>query len=274
MNIEALLKLSLIDPLEAQVLLAHALKCTRVQLVIRSKDELSPQQVTDVSALFMRRMQGEPIAYLTGEREFHGLRFEITPDVLIPRHETELLVELGMAKLPKGGSVLDLGTGSGAIAVSLAHARRDAQVTASDISPDALSLARRNAAAHAVALQFVQSNWFEQIEGKFDLVISNPPYIAASDPHLMQGDLRFEPRTALTDEANGMMHISTIVDGAVRHLKPGGWLLLEHGYDQSAAVRALLQKSGWQQVQSWKDLAGIERVSGALLEGNHPGKPL
>ncbi|MFN5354837.1 MAG: peptide chain release factor N(5)-glutamine methyltransferase [Burkholderiaceae bacterium] len=274
MNIEALLKLSLIDPLEAQVLLAHALKCTRVQLVIRSKDELSPQQVTDVSALFMRRMQGEPIAYLTGEREFHGLRFEITPDVLIPRHETELLVELGMAKLPKGGSILDLGTGSGAIAVSLAHARRDAQVTASDISPDALSLARRNAAAHAVALQFVQSNWFEQIEGKFDLVISNPPYIAASDPHLMQGDLRFEPRAALTDEANGMMHISTIVDGAVRHLKPGGWLLLEHGYDQSAAVRALLQKSGWQQVQSWKDLAGIERVSGAVLEGNHPGKPL
>jgi release factor glutamine methyltransferase len=274
MNIEALLKLSLIDPLEAQVLLAHALKCTRVQLVIRSKDELSPQQVTDVSALFMRRMQGEPIAYLTGEREFHGLRFEITPDVLIPRHETELLVELGMAKLPKGGSILDLGTGSGAIAVSLAHARRDAQVTASDISPDALSVARRNAAAHAVALQFVQSNWFEQIEGKFDLVISNPPYIAASDPHLMQGDLRFEPRAALTDEANGMMHISTIVDGAVRHLKPGGWLLLEHGYDQSAAVRALLQKSGWQQVQSWKDLAGIERVSGALLEGNHPGKPL
>jgi release factor glutamine methyltransferase len=243
-------------------------------LVIRSKDELSPQQVTDVSALFMRRMQGEPIAYLTGEREFHGLRFEITPDVLIPRHETELLVELGMAKLPKGGSILDLGTGSGAIAVSLAHARRDAQVTASDISPDALSLARRNAAAHAVALQFVQSNWFEQIEGRFDLVISNPPYIAASDPHLMQGDLRFEPRAALTDVANGMMHISTIVDGAVRHLKPGGWLLLEHGYDQSAAVRALLQKSGWQQVQSWKDLAGIERVSGALLEGNHPGKPL
>ena len=274
MNIEALLKLSLIDPLEAQVLLAHALKCTRVQLVIRSKDELSPQQVTDVSALFMRRMQGEPIAYLTGEREFYGLRFEITPDVLIPRHETELLVELGMAKLPKGGSMLDLGTGSGAIAVSLAHARRDAQVTASDISPDALSLARRNAAAHAVALQFVQSNWFEQIEGKFDLIISNPPYIAASDPHLMQGDLRFEPRAALTDEANGMMHISTIVDGAVRHLKPGGWLLVEHGYDQSAAIRALLQKSGWQQVQSWKDLAGIERVSGAVLEGNHPGKPL
>jgi release factor glutamine methyltransferase len=274
MNIESLLKLSLIDPLEAQVLLAHALKCTRVQLVIRSKDDLTPQQVTDVSALFMRRMQGEPIAYLTGEREFHGLRFEITPDVLIPRHETELLVELGAEKLPKGGSVLDLGTGSGAVAVSLGHARRDAQVTATDISQGALALARRNAAANAVATHFVHSDWFEQVEGRFDLIISNPPYIAASDPHLSQGDLRFEPRSALTDEANGMMHIGTIIDGAVRHLNRGGWLLLEHGYDQATAVRALLQKSGWQQAQSWKDLSGIERVSGALLEGNHSGKPL
>ncbi|NDC08572.1 MAG: peptide chain release factor N(5)-glutamine methyltransferase [Oxalobacteraceae bacterium] len=274
MNIESLLKLSLIDPLEAQVLLAHALKCTRVQLVIRSKDDLTPKQVTDVSALFMRRMQGEPIAYLTGEREFHGLRFEITPDVLIPRHETELLVELGAEKLPKGGSVLDLGTGSGAIAVSLGHARRDAQVTATDISQGALALARRNAAANAVATNFVHSDWFEQVEGRFDLIISNPPYIAASDPHLSQGDLRFEPRSALTDEANGMMHIGTIIDGAVRHLNAGGWLLLEHGYDQATAVRALLQKYGWQQVQSWKDLSGIERVSGALLDGNHSGKPL
>jgi release factor glutamine methyltransferase len=114
----------------------------------------------------------------------------------------------------------------------------------------------------------------EQVEGRFDLIVSNPPYIAASDPHLMQGDLRFEPRSALTDEANGMMHIGTIIDGAARHLNPGGWLLLEHGYDQAAAVMALLQKSGWQQVQSWKDLSGIERVSGALLDGNHPGKPL
>lgn len=274
MNIEALLKLSLIDPLEAQVLLAYALKCTRVQVVIRSKDELQPQQVTEISALFMRRMQGEPIAYLTGEREFHGLRFEITPDVLIPRHETELLVDLAADKLPKGGAVLDLGTGSGAIAVALAHARRDAQVTATDISEAALIVARKNAATHAVTVQFIQGDWFDQVEGKFDLVISNPPYIAASDPHLLQGDLRFEPRTALTDEANGMMHIGSIIDGAASHLKPGGWLLLEHGYDQSAAVRALLKKAGWQQIQSWPDLAGIERVTGAVLQGNHSGKPL
>lgn len=274
MNIEGLLKLSLIDPLEAQVLLAHALKCSRVQLVIRSKDELTAQQVTDVSALFMRRMQGEPIAYLIGEREFHGLRFEITPDVLIPRHETELLVELGTQKLPKGGAVLDLGTGSGALAVAIAHARRDAAVTASDISPGALKVAQRNAAAHGVAVQFVQADWFDEIEGVYDLIVSNPPYIAASDPHLLQGDLRFEPRTALTDEANGMMHIGRIIDGAAQRLKHGGWLLLEHGYDQSVAVRSLLEKAGGHEVQSWPDLAGIERVSGAVLGGNHDRKPL
>ncbi len=264
MNIDGLLKLALIDPLEARILLAHALKCTRVQLVINSKEELKPQQVTDVSALFMRRMQGEPIAYLTGEREFFGLRFEVTPDVLIPRPETELLVELAMEKLPKSGSALDLGTGSGAISVSLAHARRDAKLTAADVSEAALAVARRNATHHAVAVRCVHSDWYAKIDGQFDLIVSNPPYIAAGDPHLAQGDLRFEPRSALTDDANGMMHIGAIVDGAPGHLKPGGWLLMEHGYDQSAAVRALLSKAGWQQVQSWQDLAGTERVTGAV----------
>lgn len=264
MNIEGLLKLALIDPLEARILIAHALKCTRVQLVIRSKDALTPQQVTEVSELFMRRMQGEPIAYLTGEREFYGLRFEVTPDVLIPRPDTELLVELAMEKLPKGGNALDLGTGSGAIAVSLAHTRRDAKVTAADISEAALAVARRNAAHHGVAIQFLHSDWTAKLDGQFDLIVSNPPYIAASDPHLSQGDLRFEPRSALTDDANGMMHIAAIVEGAAAHLKPGCWLLMEHGYDQSAAVRTLLEKAGWQHAQSWQDLAGIERVSGAM----------
>ena len=268
MNIEGLLKLALIDPLEARILLAHALKCTRVQLVIRSKDELTPQQVTDVSELFMRRMQGEPIAYLIGEREFYGLRFEVTPDVLIPRPETELLVELAKERLPKNGSALDLGTGSGAISVSLAHERRDAKVTAADVSEAALAVARRNAAHHGVGIHFIHSDWYANVDGQFDLIVSNPPYIAAGDPHLAQGDLRFEPRTALTDDANGMMHIGAIVDGASKHLKPGGWLLMEHGYDQAAAVRSLLAKTGWQQVQSWHDLAGIERVTGAVCPAN------
>lgn len=268
MNIDGLLRLALIDPMEARILLAHALKCTRVQLVIRSKDELTPQQVTEVSELFMRRMQGEPIAYLTGEREFYGLRFEVTSDVLIPRPETELLVDLAKERLPKGGAAIDLGTGSGAIAVSLAHERRDTKVSAVDTSEAALLVARRNAAHHGVAVRFVHSNWYANVDGQFDLIVSNPPYIAASDPHLTQGDLRFEPRSALTDDANGMMHIAAIVDGASAHLKPGGWLLMEHGYDQSAAVRALLAKAGWQQVQSWQDLAGIERVSGAVRPVN------
>ncbi len=262
MTIEGLLKLALIDPLEARILLAHALQCTRVQLVIRSKDELTPQQVTAVSALFMRRMQGEPIAYLVGEREFFGLKFEVTPDVLIPRPETELLVELASERLPKGGSAIDLGTGSGAIAVSLAHARRDAKLSAADISESALAVARRNAAAHGVSVQFLHSDWFDAVSGSFDVIASNPPYIAASDPHLSQGDLRFEPRGALTDGANGMMHIAALIDGAPACLKSGGWLLMEHGYDQSAATRALLERAGWQQVQSWTDLAGIERVTG------------
>ncbi len=268
MNIEGLLKLALIDPLEARILLAHALKCTRVQLVIRSKDALTPQQVTEVSELFMRRMQGEPIAYLTGEREFHGLRFEVTPDVLIPRPETELLVELAMEKLPKGGSVIDLGTGSGAVSVTLAHERRDAKISATDVSEAVLAVARRNAAHHGVSLRFIHSDWYAKVDGTFDVIVSNPPYIAAGDPHLTQGDLRFEPRSALTDDANGMMHIGAIIDGAAKHLKQGGWLLLEHGYDQAAAVRALLTRAGWQQVQSWQDLSGIERVSGAVCPVN------
>ncbi len=264
MNIEGLLKLALIDPLEARILLAHALQCTRVQLVIRSKDELTPQQVTDVSALFMRRMQGEPIAYLVGEREFFGLKFEVTPDVLIPRPETELLVELASERLPKGGGAIDLGTGSGAIAVSLANSRRDTKVSATDISEAALVVARRNAAAHGVSIHFMHSDWFSTVSGRFDVIVSNPPYIAASDPHLSQGDLRFEPRSALSDGANGMMHISSLIDGAPKHLKAGGWLLLEHGYDQSAATRTLLERAGWQQVQSWTDLAGIERATGGV----------
>ena len=264
MNIDGLLKLALIDALEARILIAHALKCSRVQLVIRSKDELSSEQVNDISALFMRRMQGEPIAYLTGEREFYGLRFEVSSDVLIPRPETELLVELAQEKLANAGTVLDMGTGSGAIAVSLGHVRRDAKVTASDISEAALQLARRNAGHHGIKVELIVSDWFAKISGRFDLIVSNPPYIAASDTHLSQGDLRFEPRRALTDEANGMMHIGTIIDGAAAHLHAQSWLLLEHGHDQAAAVRALFQRAGWQQAQSWKDLAGIERVTGAI----------
>lgn len=264
MTIDDLLRQAHIDPMEARILLAHALGYSRVQLVTRSKDELTPQQVSDASALLQRRRAGEPVAYLTGEREFFGLAFEVTPEVLIPRHDTELLVELAIERLPQGGTMLDLGTGSGAIAVAVAHERRDARVHATDASEAALAVARRNAARHGVPVQFSLSDWWAQVTGSADLIASNPPYIPAGDPHLSQGDLRFEPRSALTDEAGGMTDISAIVDGAPAHLNPGGWLLLEHGYDQAPAVRSLLQQAGWQQVQSWRDLAGIERVTGAI----------
>ena len=270
MTIRDLLKLALIDPLEARILMAHALQCSRVQLVIRENDVLSAEQVNNISGLLLRRMQGEPIAYLTGEREFFGLSLKVTPDVLIPRPETELLVELAMEKLPQAGRVADLGTGSGAVAIALAHARRDAQVIATDISDEALSVARDNAEHNRVKIQLMRSDWFGLLDGVFDLIVSNPPYIAASDAHLSQGDLRFEPVSALTDHANGMTALSAIIDGAPAHMKSGGWLLLEHGYDQATVVRQQLIRAGWSDVQSWKDLAGIERVSGGQWNAESP----
>ena len=268
MTVEGLLRAAQIDPMEARILLAHALGWTRVQLVIRAKEELTPSQESAAGDLFRRRRNGEPIAYLTGVREFYGLNFNVTPDVLIPRHETELLVELALARLPKSGCALDLGTGSGAIAVSIAHARADAQVTATDASAAALAMASRNAAQNGVAVRFLLSDWYRDIDGQFDLIVSNPPYIAAGDPHLLQGDLRFEPASALTDDADGLTDLAAIIGGAPAHLLPGGWLLMEHGYDQASAVRLLLERAGWQQAQSWRDLAGIERVTGAQRPAN------
>ncbi len=263
MTIEALLRQGRLAPLEARILIAHALQWSRVQLVTRSQDSLDASQISAIDALFRRRESGEPIAYIIGVREFHGLEFEVTPAVLIPRPETELLVELANERLPESGRALDLGTGSGAVAVTLAHLRPDAQVTATDLSVDALQVAERNAARHQSKVNFIRSDWYRQIDGVFDLIVSNPPYIAAGDPHLSQGDLRFEPASALTDDADGLRDIAAIISGAPQHLKPGGWLLLEHGYDQATSVRELFEDSGWADIGSWRDLAGIERVSGA-----------
>lgn len=270
MTVEDLLRQgrpSQLDPLEARILIAHALQWSRVQLVTRSQETLSKTDAEAIETLFSRRLAGEPIAYIVGVREFYGLDFDVSPSVLIPRPETELLVELAAARLPEQGKVLDLGTGSGAIAVALAHLRPDAQVIATDISHDALELAQRNAARHDTQVRFLLSDWYDKVDGTFDLIVSNPPYIAAGDPHLSQGDLRFEPASALTDHADGLQAITRIVEGASKHLKPGSWLLMEHGYDQSAAARTLLQSRGWTEVQSWRDLAGIERMSGGRLTG-------
>jgi len=253
-----------LEPLENRILLCHALGITRVGLITQSERRLTADEAARLSDLVGRRIGGEPIAYIVGQREFFGLPFRVTPAVLIPRPDTELIVELALERLAPRARMLDMGTGSGAIAVAVAHTRPDAQVTALDVSDAALAVARSNAEANGARVRFVRSDWFAALDGDaFDLVVSNPPYIASGDAHLAQGDLRFEPVDALTDHADGLSDLRTIIAGAAAHLAPGGWLLLEHGYDQAQAVRALLAEAGYLEAQSWRDLAGIERVSGA-----------
>jgi release factor glutamine methyltransferase len=253
-----------LDPLENRILLCHALGISRVGLITQSERELSADEAERLAALVQRRLDGEPIAYIVGQREFFGLPFQVGPAVLIPRPDTELIVELALERLAPRARLLDMGTGSGAIAVAVAHTRPDAQVTALDVSADALAVARANADANGAKVRFLRSDWFAALgeEEVFDVVASNPPYIASGDEHLAQGDLRFEPVDALTDHADGLSDLRTIIAGAARHLVAGGWLLLEHGYDQAAAVRTLLAEAGYLEAQSWRDLAGIERVSG------------
>ncbi|WP_426114249.1 peptide chain release factor N(5)-glutamine methyltransferase [Massilia sp. PWRC2] len=254
--------------LENRILLGHALGLTRVGLITGSQNTVSAVDAAAINALVARRLAGEPIAYIVGKREFYGLDFAVNDAVLIPRADTELLVELALARLPPGGTLLDMGTGSGAIAVALAHSRPDAAISALDASSSALAVARANAARHGVAVRLLESDWYGALDGealaRFDVIVANPPYIASGDLHLAQGDLRFEPVDALTDHADGLRDLHTIIAGAGDHLVSGGVLLLEHGYDQAAAVRALLLQFGFSAVQSWCDLAAIERVSGGV----------
>lgn len=270
-SIATVLKRAPLHPLESRILLMHVLQLTRIQLITQDQRIVNAQQAQQLSTLFHRRLLGEPIAYIVGQREFYGLQMEVTPDVLIPRPETELLVDLALQQLPADArrplSVLDLGTGSGAIAIALAHSRPGLMLTALDVSPAALAVAGRNAVRHLTPrhaqLKLMQSNWYSALgEQQFDVIVANPPYIVAGDPHLSQGDLRFEPQDALTDHSDGLSALRTIIGGADRHLKDAGWLLMEHGYDQAAAVRALLQAQQFEAVQSWEDIAAIERVSG------------
>lgn len=262
-TIAAIMQRAPLAQLEARILLAHVTQLSRVQLITQSERALTADEAQQLSQLFARRLAGEPIAYLTGEREFFGLSFDVSPAVLIPRPDTELLVELAIEHLPSQGRALDMGTGSGAIAIALAHARPDASVTALDVSAEALAIATSNARKNQVKADFLRSDWFSAVEAqRFDLIVSNPPYIVAGDPHLSEGDLRFEPVDALTDHGNGLSDLHTITRDARAYLAPGAWLLMEHGYDQAAAVRAALSAHGYNEVQSWRDLAGIERVSG------------
>lgn len=258
-----------LERLDSQLLLLHALgkpASARAWLLAHDTDELTPEVAQAFRALCLRRASGEPLAYIVGSKEFFGLALQVDGRVLVPRPDTETLVDWSLERLQWPGllQVLDLGTGSGAIALAIAHslqsAGRPAQITAVDASTDALDVARSNTARLGLRVDFIESSWLAQVTGRFHLIASNPPYIASADPHLAA--LVHEPLQALTAGADGLDDIRQIIAQAPSHLLPGGWLLLEHGYDQASRVRDLLAQRGFSQVQSRLDLAGIERCSG------------
>jgi len=259
-----------LDRLDAQLLLLHALGRPvheRAWLLAHDTDALPADAWATLSRLGARRVAGEPVAYLLGEKEFHGLALQVDARVLVPRPDTETLVDwaLDLLQAQVGPHVLDLGTGSGAIALALQHARPDAQVDAVDASDDALTVARQNGRRLGLPVQFSQADWLDGAAAGYDLIVSNPPYIAVGDPHLPA--LAHEPVAALVSGADGLDDIRRIVRDAPAHLAAGGWLLLEHGHDQADAVRALLAAQGFAEVQSRPDLAGIARCTGGRVGG-------
>jgi release factor glutamine methyltransferase len=261
-----------LERLDAQLLLLHALgkpSGDRAWLLAHDTDELTDEVAQRFRGLSLRRASGEPLAYIVGSKEFFGLELQVDARVLVPRPDTETLVQWSLDLLlapgmPTAPDILDLGTGSGAIALAIAHslrtAGRDARVLAVDASADALAVARENASRLGLRLEFLESCWLQPVKGSFHLIASNPPYIASADPHLAA--LAHEPLQALAAGADGLDDIRQIIEQAGAHLHPGGWLLLEHGYDQAGRVRELLHQQGFSQVQSRQDLAGIERCSG------------
>ena len=258
-----------IAALDAQVLLRHVTGRDASYLIAHPEVPLGAGEAERYNALLERRAAGEPVAYLTGEREFYGRSFKVTPAVLIPRPETELLVDLALERIPQVGTprVLEVGTGSGCIAISIATERPNAKVLALDNSTDALAIARKNAVeAHIGNAAFLRSDWFGALGNEhFQIVLSNPPYVATNDPHLAQGDVRFEPRSALEGGTDGMEAIRRIIEDGKKHLLPGGWLLFEHGHDQGERARIFLHKAGFADIFTAHDLAGIDRVSAGRL---------
>ena len=250
--------------LEAEVLLAHVMKKNRAWLYANPDAIVGARATERFNGLLERRAAGEPVAYLAGEREFWSLPLSVTPDVLIPRPETELLVETALRLLPRGSTrrVADLGTGSGAIAIALATERLDCEIHATEISPAALAVARENAERLVPGrIAFHEGSWLEPLKGCFDVVVSNPPYVDGNDPHLDTGDCTFEPRSALCPGPDGLSDIRRIAGDALDYLSPGGWLAFEHGFDQGPDTRSLLGGLGYVQIETVFDLEGRERVT-------------
>ena len=278
LSLRSLLRASALAPTEAKILMAHVIEkhyqLPRSALLSQDDLQLSIQAREEWQTLITKRLQGEPIAYLIGKKGFHNIELFVAPGVLIPRPETELLVEIGLREIERlhdSAKVLDLGTGSGAIALAIASEAAQALVTATDQSKEALEIAKVNAKQLHIAhrVQFFQGAWYEALESdsSFDIILSNPPYIAAQDTHLSQGDLRFEPISALTDHAGGLSCLKAIIEEAKAHLNPNGLLAIEHGFDQSDAVVALMKTAGLSDVQTYLDLAGHRRAASGRNSG-------
>jgi release factor glutamine methyltransferase len=269
-TIGGLLRESGLPRFEAELLLCCVLGCERARLIAHAEEAIDSSRARAAGARFARRRAGEPVSYITGWREFYGLALRVTPEVLIPRPETELLVDLALERLSVGtpARVLELGTGSGAIAIALATERPGFGIVATDVSEAALALAWRNARDHGAGVEFVLSDWFDALgPGQFDLIVSNPPYVAAGDDHLELGDLRFEPRLALVGGEDGLACIREIAVRAQNRLRPGGSLLMEHGYDQGDRCVELLSALGYAEVTDFHDLAGWPRACAGVWRG-------
>ena len=250
--------------LEAEVLLSHSLGVNRAWLYANAEQDVAGQATSSFLELIQRRLHGEPVAYLTGVREFWSLNLKVTPDVLIPRPETELLVETALKRIPadEHWRIADLGTGSGAVALAIASERPGCEVFASDISSAALSIAQQNADSLTLGrVRFLQGSWLSPLEGKFRGIVSNPPYVSSQDPHMKQGDCRFEPDSALSPGSDAMTSIRHIAEAALPYLETGGFLAFEHGCEQGEASRQLLFQLGYTKVETIRDLAGLERVT-------------